>query len=858
MKVVKRLVEQFKPDQYDLAIALNLDSNTFTGTVSITGTKTGRPSKRITFHQHDLKIIDAQILRHDKKGPQPIPVSRINLHKGLDEVRLHADSILYPGHYVVTIHFKGEIQNNMHGIYRSTYKIDGKNLSVISTQFESHHAREAFPCIDEPEAKAVFNLTLTSPADEAVLSNMPVKSQSTKNKSLTTIFEASPIMSSYLLAFVCGDLQYKEAKTTGNVLVRVWATKAHDPKSLDYPLEVITKGIEFFNDYYGIPYPLPKCDNVAIPDFSSAAMENWGLITYREVVLLVDPATASHSNRETAAIVSLHELSHQWFGNLVTMKWWDDLWLNESFANVMEYVATDALYPEWKIWDSFASSEGLSALRRDALDGVQAVTTSVNHPDEISSLFDPSIVYAKGGRLLNMLMNYLGEGYFRKALTQYFTHHAYANTVGDDLWESLSNVSRQDIKAFMHPWLSQPGFPVVSVTQKDNRVAISQKHFSLNPAKSDESRLWPVPLLTDDTNVPRLLEEKNLEVNGSFRDYVRINHGAVGHYIVHYTEPEHRTAIAQLISTKSMSDVERLMTLSDASLLARGGVQPFAVTLKLLEEYMTEDSEPVWDVISIIIADLRRFIDWIPAGEAQVKYLIRKLIEAQYERLGWIEQPGEKVQDIKLRATILGLGVYSEHPDVVKHALELFDDFKRDNTAVPSELRGIILGAAVRNKVTAAFRYLLELEEKTDNVNLKQDLLGALTLTKDTSDIDVLLDRLKDSKKVRLHDVDHWLVYLMQSRFAQEQAWNWLRSNWQWIEKTFSGDKSYDYFPRYAASAFNTRKRLEEYITFFEPYKQHPALSRNILIGIEELSSRVDWLERDCQSVSKYLQRFKP
>ncbi len=852
-KSVMRLFEQFKPEQYELILDLDYDKGVFSGHVIIKGQKTGRPSKRVTFHQKGLAVSEAAITRHDKKGDQDLSILRINHHRSFDEVRLHTEAMAYPGNYTVTMHFTGKIQDNMHGIYRSKYKVDGKDKTLVSTQFESHHAREAFPCIDEPEAKATFCLTLVNPAGDTAISNMPVKNSHEDNGKLTTLFESSPRMSTYLLAFVAGDMQYRKTKTKDGVDVRVWATKAHSPESLDYALDVNKKGIEFFNDYYGVPYPLPKLDSVAIPDFSSAAMENWGIVTYREIVLLIDPKTASQSNRETVSLVSLHELSHQWFGNLVTMKWWDDLWLNESFANVMEYVSTHAINPQWHVWDTFVSMEGLSSLRRDSIAGVQAVKTPVNHPDEISSLFDPSIVYAKGGRLLNMLMNYLGEDVFRSGLKTYFTKHAYKNTTGDDLWEALSLASGKNVKAFMEPWLSRSGYPVVDVIQKGDNLTIRQRHFTLDASKSDTERIWPVPTLCDDHRVPSLFDVAEISLSLPTEQYIRINQGAIGHYIVNYTEAKHLNHIAGCVKNKQLNEAERLMLISDSSMLARGGIQSFARTLELLQFYEKESSEPVWDIITVILSDLKRFIDSNLALEDNIKRLVIKLIESEFDRLGWEEKAGEPVQDTKLRATIIGLGVYAGHKKIVAQALELFESYKTDSAKVPAELRSIVFGAAVREDAKGAFEYLLELEESTDNVNLKQDLLGALTTTKSTALADRLLKRLKDSAKVRLHDVDYWLVNLMRSRHTQEQAWSWLRSNWDWIEKTFSDDKSYDYFPRYAASALNTPARLKEYEAFFTPYKDHLSLGRNVVMGIEELATRVAWIARDGNDVKKFL-----
>jgi aminopeptidase N len=852
-KKVKRLFGGFRPSNYKLKITPDRDSKQLTGTVVVQGQKAGRPSQRLTFHQNGLKITAATIVRHDKKGEQTIIPSRISHHKKLTEVRLHADTMLYPGSYTITMHYTGHVQASMHGVYVSEYETDGVKHGVVSTQFESHHAREAFPCIDEPEAKATFDLTLTSPAGEVAIANTPAVSQIERDGNLISTFETTPVMSTYLLAFVYGKLQYKETVTNGGVVVRVWATPTHNPEALDFALQVGKRSIEFFNEYYGVPYPLTKCDHVAIPNFSAGAMENWGLITYRERCLLADPATTSQSGREVVALVVCHEVSHQWFGNLVTMKWWNDLWLNESFANVMEYVAVDALFPEWNIIDTFVAQEGLAALRRDAIAGVQAIKTEVRHPDEIATLFDPSIVYAKGGRLLYMLTRYIGEEAFRKGLRAYFTQHAYGNTTGDDLWAALSAASGKDVSTFMNPWLQQAGYPVIAVAQQDAQITVHQSQLLLDPAKAD-GRTWPVPLLHAEPILPELLTTAEITATLPGQDYVRINQGAFGHYIVHYTNAQHAAAIAELIKTGELTAPERLMLLSDSAMLARAGAQSSTETLSLLEHYSQEPDESVWDIISLTLGDLRRFIDVDTDLEPAIKQFIRQLLASQYERLGWTEKPGERSQDTKLRAIIISLGVYAEQPDILTRALELFAEYQHNPAVVSSDLRSIVFGAAVRHDMPKAFSGLLAMDGSTSNVDLKQDILSALTLTKDPAHIALLLGRLKDSQQVRQQDIDRWIVCLLRSRYARPQAWNWLRVNWSWLEKTFAGDKSYDVLPRYTASTFTTRQLLEEYRSFFEPLQGQPGLTRNITMGIEEIENRLTWIERDIAAVRQWLE----
>lgn len=854
-KAVTRLYTLFQPEHYKLHLTPDAELGTANGTVTIKGKKTGRPSQRITFHALGLTIKSASIVKHDKKiGDVPVSVERINCQAKLNEVRLHTDSMIYPGDYTVTIEFEAPVQQSMHGIYRSLYRHDDHDKILISTQFESHHAREAFPCIDEPEAKASFDLTLTTAQDETVLSNMPASNQQVVDGKLVTSFETTPRMSTYLLAFVIGEMQHKTTTTKDGVSVSVYATLAHRQEALDFSLETTRRCIEFFNDYYGVAYPLPKCDMVAIPDFSSAAMENWGLVTYREPFILADPATASHSSRELIATVICHEISHQWFGNLVTMRWWDDLWLNESFANVMEYVATDALFPDWHVFNSFIGGEGLSAFRRDSIAGVQPIKTEVKHPDEISTLFDPSIVYAKGGRILNMLRTFIGEEAFRDGLQNYFKQHQFSNTTGADLWEALGASSGKDVASFMEPWLQQSGFPMVSVSQSGDSVTVKQSHFLLDPTKADQQRTWPVPLLATGTDLPALLTAPSLELTLSKPELLRLNQGAVGHYIVNYTSPEHREWLAGLAERKQLTEGERLMVLSDSTMLARNGAASIADSLRLLQHYSAEDSEPVWDAMALVVADTRRFIDAAPETEEPVKALLRTLIEAQYQRLGWQETPGESAQDTKLRATILGLGSYAEHPAIKSEALRLFEEYKTQPAAVSSELRGIVFTTAIRYEAPGAFDYLLDLEHTSSDPALKQELIGSLSATRSTTNGKVLLDRLKDSTSVRPHDVDHWLAYLMRNRQNQDQAWQWLRTEWGWIEQTFGGDKSYDSFPRYAASAFNTRDKLDEFKAFFGPLASQPLLTRNITMGIEELENRIAWIERDLAGVRDYFK----
>jgi len=854
-KSVTRLYKSFQPEHYVLSIELDEAAMRFSGHVVITGKKVGRPSERITFHANGLKITAGKIIVHDKKGVREVPVTRINQQKSLHEVRLHTEAMLYPGSYDIEMSFEAPINAGMTGIYPCNFT-DGKiEKKLFATQFESHHAREAFPCIDEPEAKAVFDLTLITQAGVEVLANTPVATQHKDAKRLTTVFEPTPRMSSYLLAFVTGEMHKKSGKTKSGVDVNIWATVAQPTSSLSFALDVATKSIEYFEDYFGVPYPLAKADHVALPDFSSGAMENWGLITYRERVLLAYENETGQSALESIALVIAHETSHQWFGNLVTMRWWNDLWLNESFANMMEYQCVDSFSPEWHAWDSFVAGEGLSAFRRDAIYGVQSVRTDVHHPDEISSLFDPSIVYAKGGRLLYMLKNYLGEEAFRAGLSSYFKAHAYGNTEGNDLWRALGEASGKDVSNFMTPWLTRSGFPVVHVTQNGKELELRQEQFLDDPTKADATRIWTVPLFANSKAVPEELTLPDVKVNLPTNDPVVINIGSRGHYLVHYTADTQLEAILDTVRNGELSEADRLMLLNSASMFSRAGYDRFGKVLGMLDAYKDETSEPVWGLIGLILGEARRFVDADEKLEPKLKAMSRATAAKQVARLEWDEKPNESSADQKLRGLVLGLGLYGDDPKLIKEATGRFAAYKDSDAVLPPELRSLIMCIPVKNGDKAAFDFLITQHDTTQNSDLKSDIADALTTTHDPKMAEILLERLKDSKLIKPQDADRWLVYLLRNRYTKATAWQWMVDNWSWLEETYKHDKSYDYIPRYAASCVNNAEYQQKFDDLFVSKLDQPLLKRNIELGREEIATRVAWLTRDLKSVQTYFEK---
>ena len=829
MTKVPRLLDTFTPNHYNLTLDLTrAEEKEFSGTVIISGDST---SESISLHSKGLTIQSATI------DNQPADVS----FGEFDELRLSQPN-LENGNHTIHIDFFGNITDAMHGLYPCYFTHDGVKKQLFATQFESHHAREVFPCIDEPAAKAEYDLTLITRPGITVLGNMPVKFQKENGDSLTTTFEKTPRMSSYLLAFVIGELHKKSARTKSGVEVNVWATLAQNENTLDFALDIATRSIDFYDEYFGVKYPLPKSDHVALPDFSSGAMENWGLITYRESCLLADPELTPESSRRFIATVIAHELSHQWFGNLVTMQWWNDLWLNESFANMMEYVAIDALHPEWRMWEDFATNEVTAALRRDSLDGVQSVQADVNHPDEISTLFDPAIVYAKGGRLLVMVRKLIGEEAFRAGLKSYFEKFAYKNTVGNDLWQELESASGQPIVNLMNAWISQPGLPVVSVSSSHDAAILSQERFFIGEHQPSDT-LWPIPLFANQPLDVKILDQKETTV--SIEKPLQLNCGLSAHFVTKYDESTREYLLKNITELPTL---DKICILQDATILARAGFENSASLLPLALSLKTETNEKVFGMATGALTELRKFVDDNDAARDSLKKISGEFARATFEELDWDEKDGESDDDRERRTTALSLMMYSEDKEVLNEAKTRFDSNKLED--LPTEIRALIISTNVRHFETPEMiENLFAAYKNTPSNDLQNDIAIGLTSTKNPETAEKILANIKDSNIIRPQDASRWFVYLIRTRESRQIAWNWLKENWAWVEDTFGDDKSYDDFIRYAATALLTPNELDDFRQFFEPMENIPALTRTIKLGITEISARVELIKRDKEAV---------
>ncbi|MBZ2039450.1 peptidase M1 family protein [Streptococcus sanguinis] len=843
MQAVKHFIETFVPEHYDLFLDLNRADKTFSGKVTITGEA---KTSKISLHQKDLTVEAVEV------AGQARPFT---LDKDNEALYIELEAA---GPVVVTITYTGKITDNMTGIYPSYYTVDGVKKEIISTQFESHFAREAFPSVDEPEAKATFDLALKfdQAEGELALSNMPEIDVENRKATGVWKFETTPRMSSYLLAFAAGDMQGITAKTKNGTLVGVYATKAHPASNLEFALDIAVRCIEFYEEYYGVKYPIPQSLHVALPDFSAGAMENWGLVTYREIYLLVDENSTALS-RQTVALVVAHELAHQWFGNLVTMKWWDDLWLNESFANMMEYVSVDAIEPGWKIFEDFQTSGAPYALKRDATDGVQSVHVEVKHPDEINTLFDGAIVYAKGSRLMHMLRRWLGDDAFRKGLGAYFEKHQYGNTIGRDLWDALSQASGRDVAAFMDAWLEQPGYPVVTAKVENDCLILTQKQFFIGEHE-DKGRLWPVPLNSNWQGLPDTLTTERLEIPNyaalaaQNEGALRLNTENTAHYITDY---QGELLDALLNNLSSLDNISKLQIVQERRLLAESGKISYADLLPVISKLANETSYMVVSAVSQVLEGLNRFVDEDSQTEEDYKALLKILSQSNFDRLGFEKQEGESDEDEMVRQLIVGNMIKADDEIAKAQASQIFERYRDNLEKLPAAIRLQVLVNQIKHHESKELTKLyLNLYVASNDGSFKNALSTALSYTKNKETLDELLATWKDKFTVKPQDLSAWYARFLSRDFTQEAVWTWARENWDWIKAALGGDMSFDSFVISPAVVFKTEKRLAEYKAFFEPQLDDMAISRNISMGIKEIAARVELVKREKEAVEKAIR----
>lgn len=838
----KRLLDDFVPNNYSIYVDINRQEKTISGQVQMQGHAN---QQQIAVNQKYLQI-------------DSVSVDNNSVAYKVDDENEKVDITLpAAGNTTVVIKYHTKLTDTMMGIYPSYYQLNGKKQELIGTQFETTFARQAFPVIDEPAAKATFDMAIKfdEKPGETIIANMPEDHE----KDGVHYFQQTLRISPYLVAFAFGDMQKQLTKTKSGVEIGVFATKAHKAKELTLALDIAKRAIEFYEDFYQTPYPLPHSYQLALPDFSAGAMENWGLVTYRESYMLLDPDNATLPQKEHVATTVTHELAHQWFGDLVTMNWWDDLWLNESFANMMEYVCVDHLEPDWKIWETFQTSEVPMALQRDAIDGVQSVHVEVEDPADISSIFDSAIVYAKGSRMLVMVRSLLGDDNLRKGLKLYFDEHKYHNAKGDDLWDALSQASGMDIGTIMHSWLNQPGFPVVTAKVEDGHLKLHQEQFFIGEHE-EKGRLWQIPLNANYDAAPTIMKDADLDL-GDYQELrqkngqpFRLNVGNNSHFIVKYDQ----TLLDDILAHKDdLDNIAQLQLLQDLRLLAEGGQTNYASLVDLLPQFAQSKSYIVNSGLYQIANSLKNFVEPNSQTAANLRQLFAQLSDDQVARLGWTSQDGEDTNDQLTRPYILRAALYAQNADAEQTAHQLFADHADDLSSLSASIRPLVLDNEMEHYgSTELLQKMLTLYQESVDPAFKMDLANAMCQAQDPELIKQAIAQFEQADVVKPQDIRYWYHFILDNPVAKPIAWDWFRDQWDWLWEHLGGDMEFSRFINDTASAFYTPEELNEYKDFFGPKESVPGLGRDIKMDIRIIAGRAKLIDSEKDAVNSAVAKL--
>ncbi|BFZ15413.1 hypothetical protein BsWGS_18452 [Bradybaena similaris] len=854
-KKFERLPKTVVPSNYKIRLTPDLHKFVFDGYEEI--------KVDITSSVNEIKLNASEITIQEAiyKGGAAEVAAKVHYNKEQEEVTLEFPSAVGPGSGVLSIKFTGELNDKMKGFYRSKYTIGEEERFAAVTQFEATDARRAFPCWDEPAVKATFDITLVVPKDRVALSNMNVVSEKDADGNLKEVtYATTPIMSTYLVAFVVGEYDYIEAHDEDNVLVRVY-TPVGKTEQGKFALDVAVKTLPFYKKYFGIAYPLPKVDLIAIADFSAGAMENWGLITYRETALLVDPQNTSARVKQWVALVVGHELAHQWFGNLVTMEWWTHLWLNEGFASWIEYLCVDYCFPEYDVWTQFVNNDLGQALSMDALNNSHPIEVEVGHPSEVDEIFD-AISYSKGSSVIRMLHEYLGDKDFRKGMNLYLTRHQYQNTFTEDLWQALEEASDKPVGEMMKTWTKQMGFPVLKVSQEQDganrKIKVSQSKFTADGSPASEGYRWMVPVLASSKAEPSkhvvlgLLQTDHQEYvlpDVPAGHWVKLNAGTVGVYRVMYTS-EMLEALVPAVKDLSLPPKDRLGLQSDLFALSRAGLTSAVDVLKVAEAFVNETDFTVWSNLSSNISSFSTILQHTEAYPAFKKF-IRKMFSKIAASVGWDAKPGEDSLVPMLREVVLTRMGFSGDEATVAEANRRFDVHCNGSAKLPADLRSAVYNTVLYNGDKTSLDKIMKLYDEADMQEEKVRISRAMGSVQDSELIQRVLN-FSLSDKVRSQDTVFVIAGTTGTVAGRELAWKFFRDNFKLLNDRYEGGFLLSRLVQSTSNHFVTEEKALEVEAFF---KEHPvpAAERTVQQNIENIRLNAKWLKRELEPVTRFL-----
>lgn len=761
------------PINYELTFEPDLKRFTFDGTESIS-VICNKPTSTITMHCTELKIKSCMI-----KSAGKLIKSTLKINEKKEELQIKLGSKI-KGKATINLEFQGILNDRLLGFYRSQYKQGKKTKYLATTQFEAADARRAFPCWDEPQTKATFDISIIAENKFTAISNMPVKSKKKIGSKTIYKFYKTPIVSTYLIYLGVGEFEFLTGKT-GKIQIRVITTKGNKSKG-KFSLELGKKLLTSYEKYFGIKYPLPKLDLIAIPDFAAGAMENWGAITFRETILLYDPKTSSTRTKQFIAEVISHEIAHMWFGNLVTMKWWNDLWLNESFATFMATKFVDKFYPEWDLWNQFVEDAMNTAMGLDSLKTTHPIDVTVNSPAEVREIFD-AISYDKGGCVLRMLEHYVGEPNFQKGLKKYLSDFKYKNAEGEDLWNAIGKASRMPVTSMINTWLKQPGFPLVEINQDGNTLKLKQKRYLLEYNKKFSKGLWSIPLsLGMDNEISKKLFSKksmSIKIPNNTIGFVA-NYGRQGFYRVKYDEGI-LLDLKMLVDEKRIPAIDRWAIQNDLFSLCVSGDEEVRNYLDFSDAYYDENSYLASVNVAHNLASLyfrafnEKFIEEI-CGYA-INYFRKILFN-----LGWDSKKSDKHTDALLRSFTISVLGKMDDEEVTEEALRRYKKFLKSPSSLPPDLVEPICSIAAWNGTAKTHVELTKLYKNAKTMEEKLRFLGAMCGFKDKKLLLKSLD-FSQTSEVRSQNMQLPIMKVAANPYGDKILWSWLKKNWKKLNK---------------------------------------------------------------------------
>ncbi|XP_053689545.1 glutamyl aminopeptidase [Sabethes cyaneus] len=880
-----RLPRHVKPRHYKLLLHPDLEQQTFSGQIGI-DIMVSEPTDYIVLHSKQLAIEGTTVKRLlPDRSELPVVVKQAYTYDPHQYWVIETESI-DSGEYRLSMNFSGSLANRIVGFYSSSYRDKETNSTrkIATSKFEPTFARQAFPCFDEPQLKATYTVSLVHPNTNSyhALSNMDIDETLNNVPATgfsTTVFNPSVPMSTYLVAFIVSDFQYENVRITPTIGepfdLRVYAT----PIQMDnvrFARDTADKVIQHYINYFNIPYPLPKLDMAAIPDFVSGAMETWGLVTYRETSILYNKQTSSTANKQRVAEVIAHELAHMWFGNLVTMKWWNELWLNEGFASYIEYKGVDSAYPEWGIMEQFTIDNLHGVLTLDATIGSHPIVVKVETPNQITEIFD-TITYSKGASVIRMLEDFVGEQVFKAGVTAYLNKLKYGNGVSEDLMEELDKLfedptdSTVTVSLVMDTFTKQKGFPVVTVEMVGSQFHLSQSRFLADPEAIDTEvsefgYKWYIPLtyITSSQQAPAQRkwlpnsgDKVHIDAEGS-NPWIKLNLGQVGYYRVNYP-----VAMWEQFSTALMANVnafnigDRTGLLNDAFALADASLLRYDVALGLTKFLKQETEYVPWATVSSKMKSIRNLIYDYDSYDALSAYT-RSLVAEAYNAVGWDVPEDQSESDHmknRLRSTILDLACSFGYEPCLEAAHTLFQDWLKSGKEIHTDVRSVAYYYGVQKSSVEDWREVKARYRMETDANEKSKLMSALTAFPSARVLAAFLEEAWDPSLVREQDHLSCIQSVAANKVGEPVAWDHVRENWDRLVARFTlGERNLGRMIPSVTGRFSTKVRLQELEDFFRRNPDAGAGATARVQALENINNNIKWLNRNQEIIADWLK----